>query len=210
MRSKMWALVASTATAAVLLTPVASASAGGGPSAGRISADSPMSAQGGPTIRELLDKCKNGADYCTFHPSGSPNVYRGDYRLAGGATNCSWDKITRWVEWSASEHTTNSIGVEMSAEGGIGEVFKVSFKASYGREWGWSSTKTDKVQAEVSPRRAINVFSAPMKQTVRGTYELHFGYKYYGHYYWYVRNVEVTGPADDSWDTRVEGANANC
>jgi hypothetical protein len=168
------------------------------------------SAGDGPTTLQLLDKCNNGTDVCDFHPSGSPNVYRGDYRLAGGATNCTADKITRWVEWSSTEHTTNSVGIQMSAEAGAGKAFKLGFEASYGHEWGWASTKTDRVQAEISPNRAINVFSAPMKQTVRGTYELHFSNPYYGHYIWYVNDVEVTGPASDSWDTRAEQADASC
>lgn len=167
-------------------------------------------ADDGPTVRELLEKCGNGADFCEFRPTGEPDVHRGEYKLAGGATNCTPDKITRWVEWSASQHTTNSVGMEMSAEFGIGEAFKVGYKASFGQEWGWSSTKTDKVQAEVGPHRAISVHSAPLKETVRGTYELHFGDRFHGHYYWYVHNVEVTGPASDAWDTRVEPANADC
>lgn len=210
MQSKMRVLVGSTATCALLIAQGTSASAQEGPSVGRLSAGTEISAQGGPTVRELLEKCNHGTDYCGFHPRGDLNVYRGEYRLAGGATNCTPDRVSRWIDWSSSEYTMNNVGIEMSAEGGFGAAFKVGFRVSYNREWGWSTTKADRVIAEISPYRAVNVQTAPMKQTVSGDYELHFGYKYYGHYYWYVYNVQVTGPANDSWDIRVDPADANC
>jgi hypothetical protein len=163
-----------------------------------------------PTSRELLEKCNHGTDSCVFHPEGAPTVFRGAYRLAGGATNCTQDNIKRSVQWSATEHTTNNIGLEMTAGGGFGAAFSASFTTSFGHEWGWSSTKTDTVEAEIGPHRAINVSSAPMDQTIRGKYELRFPNRFRGHYIWYVNGVEVTGPADDAWDARVEPANAAC
>ncbi|MFE0022758.1 hypothetical protein [Amycolatopsis sp. NPDC059021] len=170
------------------------------------------STQDEPTVRQLLDQCNQGrTDVCDFHPSGSPQVYRGQYQLAGGATNCSGSNSTRVIRWESSQSTTNSIGVEISANVKIGKSFELGFKASYGHEWTWSSTKADEIRQDVGPRQAVNIYAAPMRTKVRGTYELHFGSPYYGHYYWYVNNVEIDGPdSNPAWDTRAESTNANC
>ncbi|WP_229698671.1 hypothetical protein [Wenjunlia tyrosinilytica] len=170
-----------------------------------------LAAESSPGVRALLEACGHKTDVCDFHPEGSPTVYTGARELAGSATNCTDDKMTRWIEWSTLQTTKNSVGLEMSAEAGFGEVFKVGFKVAYNREWGWEKGKTDRMLQELSPKRAVNIFVAPVRQSVRGTYELHFGYRYYGHYYWYVRNVEVNGPADSGAINLItEKTPANC
>lgn len=165
-----------------------------------------------PTIRQLLEQCEQGkTDLCEFHPSGEPRVHRGAYHLAGGAQNCSQGTSTRIIRWESTQSTTNTVGVTINANATLGEVFEVGFETSYQREWTWSTTKSDEIRHELGPNQAVNIYAAPMRQTVVGTYEMHFGDPYYGHYYWYVHNVEIDGPrADPAWDTKVEGITPNC
>ncbi|SFB31129.1 hypothetical protein SAMN05216266_10846 [Amycolatopsis marina] len=165
-----------------------------------------------PTVRQLLEQCEQGrTDVCEFHPSGSPEVYRGSYQLAGGSQNCSPGKSTRVIRWESSQTTTNSVGVTISAKATLGEVFEVGFETSYQREWSWTTSKADEIRHELGPYQAVDIFAAPMRQKVRGTYEMHFGDRYYGHYYWYVHNVVIDGPdSNPAWDVKVQETSTDC
>ncbi|WP_043569397.1 hypothetical protein [Actinopolyspora erythraea] len=165
-----------------------------------------------PTVRQLLEQCENGnTDLCEFHPSGPPEDYRGSYDLVGGATNCSGGTSTRIIRWESTRSTSTNVSVTISANATLGEVFEVGFETSYERQWSWSTTKSDEIRHELGPNQAVNIYAAPMRQKVTGTYELHFGDPYYGHYYWYVNDVTVDGPSDNpAWETRVESKPANC
>lgn len=175
-----------------------------------VSAPAAAYAEDQPTVTELLNMC-DSVDYCEFHPSGPPVDFRGEYQLAGGAVNCTPSNQTRVIRWESTSSTTNTVGVEISASTKLGKAFEAGVKVSYSYAWTWSSTKADELRQDVGPYSAINVYAGPMKTKVRGTYELHFPYKYRGHYYWYVDNVEVEGPANNTaWDTRTEARPASC
>ncbi|SDK30035.1 hypothetical protein SAMN04487820_106216 [Actinopolyspora mzabensis] len=165
-----------------------------------------------PTVRQLLEQCENGnTDLCEFHPSGAPETRRGSYELVGGATNCSEGTSTRIISWQSTRGTTTNVSVTISAGVTLGEVFEAGFETSYERQWSWSTTKSDEIRHELGPNQAVNIYAAPMRQQVTGTYELHFGDPYYGHYYWYVHDVTVDGPQENpAWQTRVESKTANC
>ncbi|PXY32803.1 hypothetical protein BAY60_07870 [Prauserella muralis] len=165
-----------------------------------------------PTVRQLLEECEQGrTDVCEFHPSGSPEVYRGSYELAGGAQNCSEGTSTRVIRWESSQTTTNSVGVTISAGVTLGEVFEAGYEASFSQEWSWTTTKADEIRHELGPHQAVDIFAAPMRERVTGTYEMHFGDPYYGHYYWYVHDVVVDGPASQpAWDVKVESTTPDC
>ncbi|PRX43958.1 hypothetical protein B0I33_113124 [Prauserella shujinwangii] len=169
-------------------------------------------AEEGPTIRQLLEQCEQGrTDLCEFHPAGPPEVYRGSYELAGGARNCSAGTSTRVIRWESSQTTTNSVGVTISAGATLGEIFETSYEVSFSQEWSWTTTKADEIRHELGPYQAVDIFAAPMRQKVRGTYEMHFGDPYYGHYYWYVHDVVVDGPASQpAWDVKVEETDPRC
>ncbi|WP_232376371.1 hypothetical protein [Amycolatopsis aidingensis] len=170
------------------------------------------SAQDEPTIRQLLDQCERGVpNVCVFHPTSSPQVYRGEYQLAGGARNCSAGNTTRVIRWESSATTTNSVGVTISASVRLGEIFEAGFETSFTQEWSWSSTRADEVRHELGPYQAVDIFAAPMRQRIVGTYEMHFEDRYYGHYYWYVHNVAVDGPAaQPAWDIYVQETDPHC
>ncbi|MET7935156.1 hypothetical protein [Streptomyces sp. NPDC005322] len=47
----------------------------------------------------------------------------------------------------------------------------------------------------------------PRTQSVKGTYELHFPDRFYGHYIWYVP-FEATGPTPDAPSTKTQHTRA--
>lgn len=164
-----------------------------------------------PTTRQLLDMCdKKKTDFCEFHPEGSPVVYRGSYKLAGGSTNCSDAKLVRVIRWESSTSTTNSFGVTINGGAQLGKIFQAGVETSFHTEWSWSDTQADEVQQEVAPHSGVNVYVAPMKTKINGTYELHFGKRYYGHYYWYVHGAIDGQTKGHAWDVRTESARPNC
>ena len=152
-----------------------------------------------PTTRELLEKCNNGTDSCEFHPDGQPEYFQNEQKQVGSPVfNCTELKQRMTVSWSDTTSESNSVGLSMEAA--FGEVFKVSFKATYGHEWKKSHTEAQNTNIDVSPGDVGRVYHGPKMQKVKGTYELRFPDKFHGHYIWYVP-MEVTGPADEQQST---------
>lgn len=171
----------------------------------------PASADDQPTTRQLLEQCdQRKTDSCVFHPEGSPVVYTGTYKLAGSATNCTNDKMTRVIRWESSTSTTNSFGVTINAGAQLGKIFQAGVEASFQTQWSWSDTQADETQQEVSPHTAVQVMVAPMKTKIKGTYELHFGKRYYGHYYWYVNGTIDGQTKGHAWDVKPKSVNPSC
>jgi hypothetical protein len=204
-----------TMTIPFLPAPASAAPDTGGPyvSSGRpgTAARGVTAAEDAPTVQELLDKCDSGdLDVCEFHPSGE-TIAQGEFKFAGSAANCAADSQTREINWSSTEGETNSLGITLGVKAGLKDVYEVSIETTYGHEWTWSKTAQDKLTQTVSPGKAVNLYVATDRSTVTGTYEMHFGDPYYGHYYWYVNDVSVSAPTFNTpWHTRTEEAPANC
>lgn len=167
--------------------------------------------EGQPTTRELLDLCNQGrTDRCDFRPSGGISVYNGPRQLAGSSTNCTNFNQTRVIRYEATQGTSHSFGVEFSASSRIGKAFEWSVSSSYNREWSWSDTKADEIRQDVGPRARVIIYASKQRSRISGTYELHFGHRYKGHYYWYV-NGQVEGQTrGQPWDIRAEQVRADC
>ncbi|GAA3726552.1 hypothetical protein [Salinactinospora qingdaonensis] len=148
-----------------------------------------------PTNRQLLEQCGNGTDTCVFHPDGPPQYYQNTSEVVGSpAYNCTDRSQLMSVTWSDTVSESNSVGISMSAT--FGTVFKTTFEASYGYEWSESHTESQTTYVDVPVGHVGRVYYGAMMQRVSGTYEMHFGDPYYGHYIWYVP-FEATGPAED-------------
>jgi len=166
--------------------------------------------EGNPSPAELLEQCENGIDYCEFHPSGE-NVQRGEYALAGTAENCAADPQTRNIAWSRTEGESNSLGMSISATAGVKGIFEATVQTTYGHEWSWSETSTNSVDQTVNPGKGVAIYVASDRSTVTGQWELHFGDRYEGHYYWYIDNAEISAPTFQTpWHTRTEEIDAHC
>jgi hypothetical protein len=156
------------------------------------------SAEDTPTGRELLDQCDNGTDTCDFHPSGAPEEYTGaGHQVGETAFNCTPDLQRSTVNWSDTTGESNSFGVSLSAEVGFSEVFKVTIETSYQHTWESSHTEGQATNVDVRPGEKGWIERAPKMQKVHGTYEMHFGDPYYGHYIWY-QDFDADGPLPGS------------
>ncbi|CAM05978.1 hypothetical protein A8924_7173 [Saccharopolyspora erythraea NRRL 2338] len=159
----------------------------------------PAQADDGPTARELLEKCDNGTDSCVFHPKGEPEYFQNTSEQVGNPVfNCTDLPQTMSVSWSDTTAESNSLGLSMATS--FGEVFKVTFKATYGHEWREEHTEGQTTFIEVKPGEVGRVYHGAMMQKVKGTYELHFQDKFHDHYIWYV-DMDATGPADEQGGT---------
>lgn len=157
-----------------------------------------------PTARELLDKCDNGTDECTFHPDGPPSDATGDAHQVGDAAyNCTQDLQRSSVGWSDTTGESNSVGVSLSAEYGFSEVFKVSIETNYSHTWESSHTENGTTNVDVRPGEVGTVTREAQNQTVSGKYELHFPDRFHGHYIWYVP-FTATGPKPDAKGTTTQ------
>lgn len=166
------------------------------------------SAEETPTARELLDKCDNGSDLCVFHPDGPPTVSMGEaHQVGDSAYNCTADLQRSTVGWSDTTGESNSLGVSLSAEYGFSAVFKVTIETSYQHTWESSHTESEQTNVDVRPGEVGWVTREAQMQHVSGTYELHFGDPFYGHYYWYVP-FDATGPLPDAPSTKTQHTRA--
>lgn len=177
----------------------------------------PAVADDQPTVRELLEKCNNGTDSCVFHPDGDVQYYQDAGKQVGAPVyNCTDKTQMMNVAWSDTTGESNSVGIGMSA--GFGEVFKVTFKATYGHEWASEHKEEQTTYINVRPGEVGMVYHGPKMQKAKGSYELHFPDKFHDHYIWYVNDFEATGPADDQSGTvtqstrpmTAEEKTANC
>ncbi|MFD4987956.1 hypothetical protein [Streptomyces sp. NPDC058374] len=178
--------------------------------AGLILAPSPAQAAGAqdhedpPTSRELLEKCDNGTDKCVFHPDGPPETFKGDgHQVGDSAYNCTQDNQTSSVTWSDTTSESTSLGVSLSVEAGYADVFKTTLTTSYEQSWSSSHTESETTSLEVRPGHVGTINRAPEMQRVSGTYELHFGSRFHGHYYWYVP-FEATGPVPEGTSSKTQ------
>ena len=151
----------------------------------------------GPSVEQLLKDCKTTADYCTFTIASTRDVLGPSKQVSDAVYNCTPDKQSFEVNWS--DTTTNKVnaGIEVGAEYGFTGVFKGSFKASLGYEWSNSKSFQEKYPVGLQAGWVGWVERAPSLTEVTGDYELHYGDRVAGHYYWFAKNVVFTGPSQN-------------
>lgn len=156
-------------------------------------------AEATPTSIELLEKCNNGTDSCVFHPGGAPNTFWSTTDLVGQTANCTGTTQQAAISWSTSSMSSNSVGVSLKVIVGATKAFMNGFKVAYNREWTETRTDTDTTWISIPAGHMGRVHHARQMESVTGQYELHFGYRFYGHYYWYVP-FTMTSPKSDGND----------
>lgn len=74
----------------------------------------------------------------------------------------------------------------------------------------WSDTTANSIEQEVGPQARVIIWAAKQKTRVDGTYEIHFGKRYYGHNIWYVNGWIDGQTKGQPWDFKSTQENANC
>ncbi|MGW1894899.1 hypothetical protein ACWCP6_32345 [Streptomyces sp. NPDC002004] len=150
-----------------------------------------------PSPRELLEQCDDGSDYCGFHPDGPPKEVPGESHQVGTSVfNCTNDPQMMNVSWSDTDTESNSVGVSMSVEGGFADVFKASLQVSYSHTWSQAHTEQQTTAISVPAGRVGWITRQPTMLETSGQFELHFGHRFYDHYYWYLPFTETEPKGD--------------
>lgn len=155
-----------------------------------------------PTSMELLEKCGDGTDLCEFHVSGAPRVFFGPSEMASQTANCTDKDQTASLTWEKTSTSTNSLGVSLKVSWGPTKAFETGFKIAYQHEWISSTTDRDTTLITIPPGHLGQVYVAREMEEVSGKYEMHFGDRFYGHYYWYLP-MRVTSPKANGEDAVI-------
>jgi hypothetical protein len=153
---------------------------------GTLYAPSAASAEEVPTTRDLLDACGTETDECIFHPESETTADAERTVVVADVRNCSTAEQNETRRWTNTHGETNSVGVEVKVEMKFAEVFSAGITTKYGHEWKWEKSTTEESRLTVAPGKVGQLTQVAQAHTVKGTYELHFPDRYYGHYYWYV------------------------
>ena len=168
-----------------------------------------------PTTRDLLAACGTKTDVCVFHPEGEEQLHDAERTVVvADVRNCSTVDQNETRRWTNSHGESNSVGVEVKAEAKFAEVFSTSVTTKYGHEWKWEKSTTEESRLTVAPGKVGQLTQVAQARTVKGTYELHFGDRFHGHYYWYVpfesTTVLDTGAVEYSDRDLTEEERSSC
>jgi hypothetical protein len=152
-----------------------------------------------PTSMELLEKCDDGTDSCTFHPIGSPRVFWNTTDMVGQTANCTNSNQEAAVSWTTTTTSSNSIGGSLKVIVGATKAFLDGFKIAYSHEWTETKSDADTTKISIPAGHMGRVYHAREMEAVNGQYEMHFRSRYHGHYYWYVP-FTMTSPKGDGND----------
>ncbi|QKV73928.1 hypothetical protein [Amycolatopsis sp. Hca4] len=180
-----------TATTATVLAAMAAAGAIGAPAA---------NAADQPTVQQLMQDCgnKGARDLCVFHPSSGKRTYTPENRISGLVANCSTLAAAHQVSGSHTWGTTKSWSVTASADVEIAEVVKVGVSATYGEAYTDTKTTSAATTVNIPPRAFGWISQRIVNLDLTGTFEIHYGSRKWGHYFWYVNNAHLTGPIKDN------------
>ncbi|WP_112264635.1 hypothetical protein [Lentzea terrae] len=169
----------------------------------------------GPSVNHLLDACGRNTDSCDFRANPGVSESYSDFHEVAKANNCASTTQTGSVSWSDTTGGKYTVGVEVSVTAGFKvealAKLEATVKTSFSREWSWGHTFSRTDNFSVPPGRAIALQRATKLQSVGGSYELHFGSRWWGHYIWYISPFVGTGPVpQDGGVTRWIESSANC
>ena len=156
------------------------------------------SASDSPSIEELLRDCNTRTDFCEFTITSQREILGRSEQVSDRVLNCSPSEQSYEQDWAETTGSKVSVSLEIGGEYGFTKVFSMSFKVTTGYEWEKSKTVTSKAPIKVASGSVGWLERAPSMNEVTGDYELHYGSRKSGHYYWYVRNVTFTVPTKDA------------
>ncbi|KKM47001.1 hypothetical protein VT73_00870 [Rathayibacter toxicus] len=126
----------------------------------------------------------------------------------GGIQNCSNSLVTRVIRYDAVSATSNSWGNETS--GTLGVILSRTISSAYGHEFSTSESKSDEIRMEAKPHTGAKIYIGKEKTRIRGHWEMHFGSRFYGHYYWYLHDTVEGQMKGQAWKIRTVAAQPHC
>ncbi|MBC7633391.1 hypothetical protein [Aeromicrobium sp.] len=150
-------------------------------------------AEDAPSTEELLQKC-DGADYCEFTPTSNEPFLSKSEQVSPMSPNCNQSIVDLQADWSQTKGSSDSVGGSVTASSGVMGLFEASIEINYNHTWTTTDTKGGRLTVHIGPNELGYVTRATPMSRVTGTYELHFGDRLDGHYYWFTPPVTVEGP----------------
>ncbi|MFJ9627362.1 hypothetical protein ACIRU8_06620 [Streptomyces sp. NPDC101175] len=146
-----------------------------------------------PTEQELLSQCGK-ADYCKFHTDSLTKGLVGEKHQVGGAAYNCGGTVHRTLTWSETTGATTNASITASLASALWEPISVSVSATLGKSVEEKHTTSVSVDYTMEPYTKFWITRGTGYQIIEGDWELHFGTKFHGHYYWY----------DNGYQTKVE------
>jgi hypothetical protein len=149
-----------------------------------------------PTTAELLDQC-GSADVCQFTPKEEWKTVANEQQVGSSYWNCTTGDQQASISWSETKGQSNNVSVSVEVGASFFKVLEAAVTTTYDHGWEFSHTWTENPIVTIPGDNVGWITRGAPMQNVRGDYELHFGDRYYGHYFWYVTNFVETGPDSD-------------
>ncbi|MEU6381802.1 hypothetical protein [Streptomyces sp. NPDC046909] len=146
-----------------------------------------------PTEEELLSQCGR-ADYCQFHAQSLTGGLVGEKHQVGGAAYNCGGTVHRKLTWSETTSATTNASISSTVAAGLWQSISVSASATFGKTLEKSHTTKVTVDFNMEPYSKMTITRGTGYQIIEGDWELHFGKRFHGHYYWY----------DNGYQTKVE------
>lgn len=146
-----------------------------------------------PTTEQLLEKC-DGADYCEFTPTSNEPFLSPAEQVSPMSPNCNNSIVDLQADWSQTKGSSDSVGGSVTASSGVMGLFEASIEIRYDHAWTNTDSKGGRLTIHIAPGELGFVTRATPMSRVTGTYELHFGDRLAGHYFWFTPPVTVEGP----------------
>ncbi|QFR01716.1 hypothetical protein F9278_42235 [Streptomyces phaeolivaceus] len=143
-----------------------------------------------PTEQELLSQCKTTADSCKFEATSLSRGFVGAKHQVGNTVyNCGGTVHRTW-SWSETTGQSTNANISATLASALWEPISVSATATFGKTFDKSHTTTVSVDYTMEPYHKAWINRGTGYQIIQGDWELHFGKRYHGHYYWYDKNYE--------------------
>ncbi|MFD8494498.1 hypothetical protein [Amycolatopsis sp. NPDC059657] len=173
--------------------------------------DKPSSAvfSRGPSRAELLKDCDRATRSCDAKVGWKGNDFWGDWRRVDTAYNCSSSESTQVVGSRDTRTGKNSVSHEIGVTAGFQFLvdWSVSYKATFGSEWGWETSDMVETRTTIKPGHWAGLDRSPVMRVSGGEYELWYEKPKWGHRQWFVLSFSGEGPAPGVvGQTKIVGA----
>ncbi|MFD0009212.1 hypothetical protein ACFVJ4_43755 [Streptomyces sp. NPDC127178] len=163
--------------------------------------------EGAHTTAEIMADCESGLGKCTFGDAGwvpgtgddlQKVTYVGNWRRASGdGFNCTSSTQRQSITWAQTTGTTDTIGVTIKVEAGIGKIFKVAVETKYEHSWTDERTHGETVNIDIKPGYIGWIERGQVMNRFTGRWRTHYNDPMRGHYYWATPYDTVTSPAEE-------------
>jgi hypothetical protein len=153
--------------------------------------------EGARSVEQILKDCNTATDFCEFRIKDSKDGVAGEPQaVTESLSNCTQSDVTKSHKVAHTVGTTTNTGLEVGVQAGYETVFQASVKATLNFEWSQSSTVEDQITMTVKAGNVGAMVFRPALRQVVGDYEVHYGSRQQGHFFWFANNVTWTGPSE--------------